>query len=139
MDDTVIVSNDKAGLRQTLERIKEYLAADLSLRLNPKTRIYPASQGVDFCGYRIWKTHILPRKRTVKKTRRRMKGFVHRYANGTISAETIRQSLSSWLGYMKHCNGYRTTIGELKRISQECRRCGVNFGELFWWLRDKTG
>jgi retron-type reverse transcriptase len=137
MDDTVIVANDKRELRHLLERIRDFLATDLSLRLNPKTAIYPATQGVDFCGYRIWKTHILPRKRTVKKFRHKMRRMIHQYARGEINALSIQQTLASWMGYIQHCDGHRTTLGEIERLRWECEKCGVDAAEVLGWVEGR--
>lgn len=103
MDDWLILAPCKAHLWDRLHTLREFLADELSLALNPKTRIYPAHQGVDFAGYRTWATHILPRKRNVKAARKRLAQLILCYRKGKIKAETLRGSLASFLGYTKHC------------------------------------
>lgn len=104
MDDWLLFSPSKSHLWARLDRIKAFLADDLGLFLNPKTRIFPAKQGVDFAGYRTWKTHILPRKRNIAAARRRIKKMAYLYGDGKISWETLRGSTASFLGYSKHCS-----------------------------------
>ncbi len=82
--------------------------AFLGLSLNPKTRIFPAHQGIDFAGYRTWPTHRLPRKRNVLKARRRFRLLMESYGRGEITLDDVRPSVASFLGYMKHCSSYRT-------------------------------
>jgi len=109
MDDWIILESNKKRLWKILDSATDFLTSELGLRLNPKTSIFPAARGVDFCGYRIWATHLLPRKRNVKRARKRFNKFSKLYARNQIVLEEIRASVMSFLGYMKHCNGYQTT------------------------------
>ena len=116
MDDWIILAPDKKRLWSILDAIEDFLTSRLELRLNPKTRIFPASHGVDFCGYRIWATHLLPRKRNTTRMRRRFRKLAKLYAERQITLKKVRASVMSFLGYMKHCSGFRTTesvLGEL--------------------------
>ncbi|HOM03855.1 MAG TPA: reverse transcriptase/maturase family protein [Acetivibrio sp.] len=108
MDDFVIAHPDKKYLKQLLCDIQDFLITRLALKLNPKTRICPYAQGVDFAGYRTWPTHILPRKRNVKRAKRMFKKLMKDYALGIIDLDYIKPRLMSFLGYMKHCDGYIT-------------------------------
>jgi retron-type reverse transcriptase len=108
MDDCVIVGRSRGELAGLLDEIREFLQNQLHLTLNPKSRIYPASEGVNFCGYRIWPTHVLPRKRNVTRARRRLKKMAPMVRDGRLSLETFRGCLASFRGYMKHCNGWTT-------------------------------
>lgn len=51
MDDWVVVGPSKAHLHEVLALAKIFLEDELGLLLNPKTEVFPASHGVDFCGY----------------------------------------------------------------------------------------
>jgi len=112
MDDFVILGDDKKKLWGLLEEIKGFLSDRLSLRLNPKTSIFPAYKGIDFAGYRTWATHILPRKRNIKKFRKKLKWMQQAYSSGKIKLEYIKPRIMSFLGYMKHCSSY-TTVKKL--------------------------
>jgi retron-type reverse transcriptase len=109
MDDFIIVHNSKRVLWDLLEKVAEFLTDELKLTLNPKTSIFPAVRGVDFCGYRVWRDYILPRKRIIRHARRNFTRLARLCSQGKIPLETVRQSVMSFLGYMKHCNGYKTT------------------------------
>lgn len=108
MDDTVVVLPDKRAAQAVLAAMGDEVAR-LGLRLNPKTGILPATAGVDFCGYRTWSTHILPRKRNIKRARRMLKRIRARYAAGTLDMPAVRARLMSYLAYAKHCNAHTTT------------------------------
>lgn len=109
MDDFVIMHQDKQYLRELLTKIRQFLANKLALTLNSKTQIFPSRHGLDFCGYYIWPTHILPRKRNVKKARRMFKALKEKYTRKKVDLFYIKPRLASFLGYMKLCNGYNTT------------------------------
>ena len=79
MDDFVVLSDDKEYLWELLCDIENFLHDKLKLNLNPKTGIFPGRHGVDFCGYRIWPTHINPRKSTVKRAKRRLRKIAKNY------------------------------------------------------------
>jgi retron-type reverse transcriptase len=115
MDDFVIIHPDKNFLRTMWKNIDNYLNEKLKLKLNPKTTIYPGKHGIDFCGYRIWPTHIKPRKSTVKRAKKRLKKFAKLYNNDTHILEHAKMSIMSFFGYIKHCSGYKTTLSLLRK------------------------
>jgi len=115
MDDFVIISRDKEFLRELLGKIAAFLSG-LKIRLNPKTEIFPAKHGIDFCGYRIWPTHIKPRKRTVKRAKKRLKKMAKVYRENPKIYEHAKASLQSFLGYIMHCNGWKSMKSVLRQI-----------------------
>jgi hypothetical protein len=108
MDDFVIVGHSKADLWKLCDAIADWLATRLALRLNRKTGVWPASGGIDFCGYRTWTTHLLPRKRTVQKARATFRDLALLYRRGEVSYDQMRPYIASFLGYMQHCSGHQT-------------------------------
>jgi len=104
MDDFVVLGPDSKSMRALRLRIERWLDEELGLRVNPKSDVYPAKAGVDFCGYRTWSTHILPRKRNVKRARKSLRGLRRRFERGEIAICQLRQRMSSFMGYLKHCN-----------------------------------
>ena len=122
MDDFVLIGSDKNDLRLMLTVIRYWLRETLKLELNQKTRILSGSEGLDFCGYRIWPGYRLPRKRNIRKTHRKLKKMVKLCKEGKCTAEGITQVWASYLGYAKHCSAYKTTKNihtELQKIIKE--------------------
>ena len=109
MDDFIILGDGKNCLREIFSLAEKFLNHKLHLRLNPKATIFPASHGVDFAGYRTWVTHILPRKRNITRTKLKFRKLARLYAKRQATLKDIRPSVMSFLGYMKHCDGYHTT------------------------------
>lgn len=116
MDDIIILEPTKALAWQRFEQLGESLARR-GLSLNPKSQVRPASAGVDWCGYRTWSTHILPRKRNVRRFRSRLRHLQRRYAAGEASLAEVRQQVHCLLAYTKHCDAWRTTTGILNQIT----------------------
>lgn len=106
MDDFVILGGDKGHLWQVKREIEGFLADKLDLRLNGKTGIWPISQGIDFLGYRIWPTHRLVRKSSIRRMKRKLKAFQRKYREGKIDLEKINATIQSWLGHVSHADSY---------------------------------
>ena len=112
MDDFVAILPDKASAQKVMQELGETVNG-LALSLNPKTAIHPWQRGIDFCGYRIWPTHILPRKRNIKRARLAFREMAAQYHAGEIDLEFVRQRVMSFLAYSKHCSAKRTVEGVL--------------------------
>lgn len=113
MDDFIILGDSKADLWRFYDGLADFLATRLLLRLNRKTAVCPVSRGIDFCGYRVWNTHVLPRKRNVKKARRRLRGLAAQYQRGEVTSDEVKPYVASITGYLKHCQSQRTLDGIL--------------------------
>lgn len=107
MDDFVAIMPDKASAKKVMLELGEALNG-LALSLNPKTATHPWQRGIDFCGYRIWPTHILPRKRNIKRARLAFRQMAAKYSNGEIDLDFVRQRVMSFLAYTKHCSAHQT-------------------------------
>jgi len=106
MDDAVIIHGDRDWLHEARERIKEFLAAQLRLVLNSKTNVFPAAQGINFLGYRIWPTHRLLRKSSMKRMKRKLRRFEAEYPAGQVGLDRIQASIMSWIGHTRHAECY---------------------------------
>lgn len=61
----------------------------------------PVSAGVNFCGYRIWPTHKLLRRRSVADAKRK----IARYTRAG-DTESLTKFLASWKGHAQWANSY---------------------------------
>jgi retron-type reverse transcriptase len=116
MDDFIILHNDKKYLWELLCKIENYLHDNLKLTLNPKTGIFPGKNGIDFCGYRVWPTHIKPRKSTLKRAKKRLQKMTFMYKTNPKIFEHAKASIMSFMGYIRHCDGWRSTKSLLESI-----------------------
>ncbi|SDK40428.1 reverse transcriptase/maturase family protein [Billgrantia gudaonensis] len=120
MDDWVVLGPCKEQMKRLLSTLEQRLGDDLDLRLS-KGLVYPASQGVDFAGYRTWATHKLPRRKNVVAARRRLKALAARYAAGNASYYELRQSLSSFLGHIQHADAHRVAVSVVEEVAVKAR------------------
>ncbi|MDR2891581.1 MAG: reverse transcriptase/maturase family protein [Deltaproteobacteria bacterium] len=116
MDDFIILHRDKKELWRLLGLIETFLAGELHLRLNPKTAVFSLCQGVDFVGYRHWPQSKKPRRRNVQRAKKRFAGLTRLYHRGGVDQATVRSIVASFVGYMRHCNGYRSLLSALERL-----------------------
>lgn len=101
MDDMVAICRDKAHARAVLERIADENVA-LKLRLNPKSCYEPWQRGLDFCGYRIWPTHRLLRKRAITSFRRDIKRLI-----SLGDHDGITRRVQSFVAHASHADTWR--------------------------------
>ena len=116
MDDFIILDTDKARLKSNLDDIRWYLDTQRHLKLNKKTRIYPTKQGIDFGGYRTWRTHTLPRKRNMKAAKKRFDAVSWLYREHALDLDDALARVSSFLGYVAHCDAYKSTGNVMKHL-----------------------
>lgn len=107
MDDLILLHEDKEHLKACLAEIKRYADEKLKLEFNEKTQIFPVSCGIDYLGWRFYLTEtgkVIKRLRTFGKRRfkRRLKLFKALYASGQKDLESIKRSLVSYNGHLKH-------------------------------------
>lgn len=106
MDDMVILLKDKNECVNILKKVKTFLEHELKLELNAKSRYYPSKLGVNFCGYVIYETHRLLRKRSKLEINKKIKTWDKMNKNGILNRKKMEASLNSWLSHAKHANSY---------------------------------
>lgn len=104
-DDGVILSSDRGYLVDLKSQIESYLQDRLALTINPKSRIiHVDSQGIDFLGYRTYRTYSLLRKSNVRRLKRRIDAMTAHPE--MFGPRNIVGSIVSILGWLSYCNSY---------------------------------
>ena len=107
-DDFVILGKDKNVLFLTAGKIDEFLNYNLSLSLHSdKIIIRKYRQGVDFLGYVVLPYHRVVRTRTKRRIFRKLMKIKKKLESSLISKGSFNHSIQSYLGILKHCNGYK--------------------------------
>jgi len=106
MDDFILLVETKEEAKEKKRQIEKYLRENLKLELNHKSNYYPSALGVDFCGYRIYETHRLLRKRSKQKIKRLIKEANITYLQGKEDSKEIQLRYNSWKAHAKHANSY---------------------------------
>jgi len=110
-DDFAIVDQDREYLEGLIVLIENFLDEKLDLKLHPqKVEIRKFSQGIDFLGYVILPRYIVLRTKTKKRMFRKIKAKKQKLDRGLITKESFNQSLQSYYGLLKHCQGYKLKL-----------------------------
>ena len=104
MDDLIIIEENKFKLKEILKRIKEFLFEELQLITNKKTKIFPLSQGVDFCGYRVMYDHIRIRGSSHRKMLKAIKHAMKCYLDGDYNKKQVKELFASYYGMLIHAD-----------------------------------
>jgi len=94
MDDTVIFSNDSDYLKDIQKEFKALIKHITRLEFS-RWSIQNINRGVNFLGYRIWTTHKLIRKNSVKSAKRKIL---------KLKGEKLDRFIAAWKGHIQHAN-----------------------------------
>ncbi len=105
MDDFIIICR-KEEAQAIMEQITVFLREELRLTISPKSRILPVTQPVEFVGYSVTPHGLRLRKKTTKHIKHALKHEAELYALGVIDIDSALNTVHSYFGMTKHCNGY---------------------------------
>jgi len=129
-DDGIILSDSKDVLWRLLDKIQDYVETKLELKLNAKTHIYPIDKvGIDFLGYKTYRTHALLRKRTVNKFKHKIKEIKNHHTE--MKNQHIVSSVMSYVGWMQHGNCYNLLSKHVlldNKIGEIMNQCSNELG-----------
>lgn len=94
MDDTVIFSNDSDYLKHIQKEFEALIKHITRLEFS-RWSIQNINRGVNFLGYRIWATHKLIRKNSVKSAKRKIL---------KLKGEKLDRFIAAWKGHIQHAN-----------------------------------
>lgn len=100
MDDMVILGNDALKLRGLFEQIQEFVYNRLRLDIS-RWHVGSINRGINFVGYRIWGTHKLIRKSSIRTAEKKIKQFIQ-----FQGWEGLDRFLASWLGHIQWADCY---------------------------------
>lgn len=119
-DDFCLFGDDKRQLHEFRRMIEEFLASRLRLRYS-YAEVFPVSAGVDFLGYRHFKSHVLLRKSTAQRVKRRLRLLPTLFAAGKITKDQLRSSLASTRGWLRWACTHNLTISlQLQELEAMC-------------------
>lgn len=104
-DDIVILGDSKKELKDSFNRIEQYLRDNLKLSIKPNWQIFPVeARGIDFLGYRFFHNYTLLRKGIVDRYKKRLKQI--KAHENPHKSNSIRSTIASYEGWMKYANCY---------------------------------
>lgn len=105
MDDIVIFGYNTRWLKRTLNRISEYLK-DIGLTIKGNWQIFRTwLRGVDFLGYRSYRTHTLLRTSTKKRFCFKMRKLEKKLKAGGEYTIHDMGCVAAYSGILSYCNG----------------------------------
>lgn len=102
MDDIIILDNDKERLKEYGRRMAEFIAERLHLQFNNKTALRPVRCGCEFVGYVIYDDHVILRKSTTLRMKRRLRDVRQDYHDGKITFAKADETMQSYLAMLSH-------------------------------------
>lgn len=106
MDDFILLLENKEKAKFYLNKIRIFLCAELNLELNSKSKYFPSKYGIDFCGYRIYESHRILRKRFKKKLKKQIRIWKYLKNNNIFYPKKMQMSWQSIQGHASHSNSY---------------------------------
>lgn len=107
MDDFVLLIKDKETAKTLLIKIESFLTNHLKLTLNSKSKYFPNKFGIDFCGYRIYETHIILRKRFKNKVNKSIRLWGKLKEENRLNVDKCYRSWNSFKAHANHANSYK--------------------------------
>lgn len=102
MDDIIFLGNNKGKMREQKIFIEDYLNKNLHLELNNKTALRPIKNGCEFVGCVIYPDHVILRKQTTLRMKRRLKRVMKDYSSGILTLEEAHQTVAAYKAILKY-------------------------------------
>jgi RNA-directed DNA polymerase len=115
-DDFILLAKTPDQLQMWKQQIEFYLQENLALDLNPRQRLAPIANGIDFLGYIVRRDYLLVRRRVVNNLKLKLNDYETRlvgtqhgvrcYHFDVPLLDSLSASLSSYLGHFKLANSW---------------------------------
>lgn len=122
MDDFILLLDSKSEAKSVLDELKKFLEQKLKLQLNKKTNYFNNSQGVNFCGFKVFLNKVYLSKVNKKSIYKRVKTWNKLYENGSLDMKKSWTSLQSWIGHANYSTNEIT-----KDVIHKCNWVYENF------------
>ena len=131
MDDFLIFGNDKKGLLEIKEKIRDFLKERLDLDMHEgKSQVYKTKNGIKFLGFRIFKDYRRLASDNTRRFRKRLKKFAYLFANGKMPANEIFDSIRCWVAHSKYASTKKLRLNIWNDLANSFRKnlvCKSNF------------
>jgi len=118
MDDFVLFDRAKGRLRGAHDSVRAFLLERLRLRIKDRaTVLAPASEGLPFLGWRIFRGTVRLQGRNLRRLRARVKMRLWEERTGRIGAESLATSLRSLAEHLRHGNTLSLRRGWLEGLA----------------------
>ncbi len=127
MDDFLVFSNDKPGLRKIKDALRDFLRARLGLRIHEeKSQIYEISNGLKFLGFRLYGHYRRLTTKNVSSFRKQLGLQRVLLTQGSLKPVHLKDSVRCWVAHSR----YADTGGLRLSIYNELMQRDAAFGRL---------
>jgi len=107
-DEFLIIDTNSTHLENLIPKVSDFVDKNLNLFLHPeKTIIKKYRQGVDFLGYVSFPRHRILRTKTKNRIINKIKSKLFLLKQDKLSGQSFNQTIQSYFGVLKHCNGHK--------------------------------
>lgn len=107
-DDFIILDTNEEYLKKIIYQIDNFLKEKLKLSLHKdKIIIRKYHPGIDFLGYVSFSHHRVLRTKTRRRMFKKINQKIIALEQSKITEESFSQTIQSYFGILKHCNGYK--------------------------------
>lgn len=114
MDDIVVLDDQPQRLHETFGAIQEAAWARLGMRISHWC-VQSVTRGINFLGYRIWPSHKLLRKDSVRRAKRKVHHFLRHQEH-----DALHRFLPAWLGHARWADSHNLTTWLENRYAITC-------------------
>lgn len=100
MDDIVILGDNRQKLLEVFKSMANFAQLKMNMKIS-KWTIGSVKQGINFLGFRIWKTHKLLRRDSVIKAKRKVAKFIK-----LNDLQSLHKFLAAWRGHAQWANAH---------------------------------
>ncbi len=115
MDDVVWWGDDKATVRETLDRVRRFAASELRLEVKETVQIGRSRDGVAFCGYRILPGRLLLSRRRKRRYADARAQWEDAFAAGRIDDVTLQARVADALAVTAQADAAAWRREQLRR------------------------
>lgn len=117
MDDMVLLGPNKKKLHRARKEIEQFLWYRLGLRLKKNWQVFPvAARGIDFVGFRFFRTHTTLRRRNFLRFARQCRRVQRKVDSGGRITYQEAAGLLARIGQLRHCNAHGIRVKYFDRI-----------------------
>ena len=105
MDDFIFLVKTKEEAKYYKDCVENFVNNRLNLELNPKSKYFPNYLGIEFCGYKIYETHLLLKRRCKLKIKKNINKWNKLYLEDRLDSNKVMMCWNSWVAHSeKACN-----------------------------------
>ena len=120
MDDMVLLGPNKKQLHRARKEIERFLWQHLGLRLKRNWQVFPvAVRGIDFVGFRFFRTHTTMRRRNFLRFARQCRRVQRMIDTNSKIPYREAAGLLARAGQLRHCNAHKIRVAYFDQIGEK--------------------